>query len=210
VKVITRWGYEWMVRDGSGFVAGDPWSSSGVTVYNRSGRQLVGLNAAQASAGIQLLSPLGWGTYTVEVEGRLDALDPMFVAAVWLYNHDSDRGGSEIDFEVNLGGNPANPQRARLGMFDRAVQVGYREFPISAATRHRIMLHQTAGFASLLFEAWDGSRWIGGGHTDYMRKIHEGSTLRIGLWRQFKELVAPSTQSIAPRIAISHFEFNHA
>ena len=220
--MFTEFGRVWEPRVGD-LGAGSPWDAGGITRYTGAAydhmptRRRMGLSCVNLSAGVKLLTPLGFGEILVYGEGCLDCLPIEAVAAVWLYD---DRpgmgGGTEVDFEHTRWSDPNQPDMVWLGVHYNQVhvlQLRSREemghlvaAPAMAYYHWRVRIRTTATEARVAYEGWQPNpgRWLEAAAGLFVAPKTEFSTLRLACWRSGPM----QTKSRAPaKFAIAGVEF---
>ncbi len=150
-------GYYWRVRSGleGGKIGYQP---TGVAV----GAKRIVLDASKGSVGIQLADDLGWGTYAVTFDARLDGFDPLLVATAWLHDDHETADSMEIDWEHRMDGDPNNPYRHVLGIL-RGHAIPEGEVVRSEATAfitYRVSVTATPYWQSVKVEGYRAGEWV--------------------------------------------------
>lgn len=206
---FREFGFEWEVRQGD-LGAGSPWDGGGITrwtapaVPHMPSRRRLGLNCTNLSAGVKLITPLGYGEILVYGEGCLDCLPIEAVAAVWLYDdRPGMNGGTEVDFEHTRWGDPNQPSMVWLGIhndqahtMNRAEKGELVSVPPRSFYHWRVRIKTTATEARVAYEGWQPSsqKWKEAAAGLFVAKQTEFSTLRLACWRG----PVMSTKSRAP------------
>lgn len=190
---FTEWGMEFQPRHGSNLGVGSPWDAAGISRYtdNRPAppgftNRRISINAENASAGVKLVWKAAPARYTVYLEGPLYTLDPVAVAAVWLYDDTAGRqGGLELDWEFSSWGDTHSPFRHTVGYFDRLAAGTKTQIPTTTAVFHKVQLEQGPNHSAVRVWDWRDSdaRWVEVAAVWYNVPSSPGATLRIGLWR---------------------------
>jgi len=157
-----------------------PYSEAGVT---RMAKGRIRLKPGKNYSAGLLGEPVREGTFTIEVTGRLDSMDPSAVFAVWTY---SDATKDEIDvIEVSRWGNRRHPFLFRMGHFVGGVlPEPHAEFADAAFNRYRFELwigpnYFTCGAVGVLP---DGRVFPLGSTTRSREKMKTLGNLRIAIW----------------------------
>ncbi len=111
-ETISFAGYQWSVRDYPGGPGPNGWDPGNVFVDDAGLHlRITKVGGAWTCAEVVLNQPLGFGTYTFDVTGRPDKLDPNVVLGLFTYpNDDVGPGGTnEIDIELTRWGSKSNP-----------------------------------------------------------------------------------------------------
>lgn len=197
--IFREFGFDWQVREGQ-LVAGSPWEAGGVTRWTAPAydhiptRRRISLSAINASAGVSLVTPLGFGRITIYGEGCLDAIPIDAVAGAWLYD---DRpgagGGTEVDIECTRWGDPNNPNGIHIGVHHSQVTIPTPEererrlelvrVPGLAFYHWRWVIETRPGVARCEVHGWQGSKWVIPYAYEFGAPKTERSTLRIACWR---------------------------
>lgn len=147
--IIDFSGYRWMVRDYAGGPGPNEWSADNVRLEPDG----LHLTIAQSPEGIWhcaevlMTAPLGFGTYSFEVEGDVDGLDPNIVLGLFNYPGSAEigpDGTNEIDIEFARWGNPARPAPLNWTVYPAGLgpEPGHSDArfePKSTVTTHRFV-----------------------------------------------------------------------
>lgn len=129
------------------------------------------------SAG--LLGPWIGGPCRIEVEvsGRLHALHPLAVFAVWLYD---DATANELDLvEAAWWGDPNKPWLYHMKEYEAGKEIAYKRDYARSFDRHRIVCEIAGGRAVIRIFGLQFDKWI---EICSLNASFRPGQLRIGLW----------------------------
>lgn len=129
------------------------------------------------SAGLMGPQIDGPCSIAVEVSGRLHALHPLAVFAVWLYD---DATANELDLiEATWWGDPNSPYLYHLTEYEKGEKVQNARIYGRSFDRHRITCEIREGKAVVRLFGWQFDKWLDLGA--FSSPFRPGQ-LRIGLW----------------------------
>lgn len=199
LKYVSAFGHTWEARHGTGGMA--TWDASKVSRL-KDGRVRLDQNG-----GIKNPAQLGYGTYTVELEGRLDSIPAYSCFAVWMYDDRSDRPGwNELDFEVSQWRDQNLTDRIQLGLHRVDGTTEKSVFPLGSFDRHRVTLEYQPGGCGVRYEGWlvIGNRWKEVCARHWLGKYPLGMTVRVGYW--LMEPLSGASKGV-PSIWMTRFDF---
>lgn len=191
--------------------------------------QRVSLTSPNGSAAmISTREPLGWGTSTVYILGRLDMYDPMVVAApLWIHaDTPATRvpGYTEPDSEIMGKGDPNLRERLQLGVFvdsqkpmvqltdGRWVQkYPDARFALGSFLYHRISATQTPTMMSVKHEGWwhPNQVWKEYAAAAWPCPSPTNGVTKVSIWRLGDDMY-PASASGPPKLVVAGFKFTPA
>ena len=237
MKDVTLYGYPWVIRSDvlpdavnktenvKVYYQASPKALDGTPLFPTT--QRVSLTSPNGSAAmIATKHPLGWGTSTVYILGRLDMFDPNVVAApLWLHADTPETrvpGYTEPDSEAHGGwGDPNRREKLQLGVFVNSVKPKVQlpdgkwvqkypdyNFALGSFLYHRVSILQTPTRIEIVHAGWWTPNQV---WKEYAKAVWDipsptNGFTKVSIWRLGDDMY-PASASGPPKIVVAGFKF---